>query len=750
MTITNFSIEYDAINRNNTFTNGDTINGRVIVEVSKETKIDSLVFIAQGRARVCWSEHYGQYAHYTKIPSTFKTHIGKIVHKLKAELKQPMKLKKKAKIHFTFVSKADMDIPGLVEPQFGCKKKSVKVFASGNVSMDVHTKRMGYKQGRDLKVTVEINNCSTRSVKPKFILYEKKSYFAQGRRKVCTKEIFNDKIETVASSNKETVTHVITIPRELPPSILNSAIIKLEYRLKVCLNIKCASDPEIKLPIVVLPASEVPADYGFEEFGHPNQASWNIAPQKPAVPEPLGEALHVTAEISNHSTCSVNPKFILYEEEFLFPSNQTVAKVITIPGEQLPSILNYSEYKLKPAKLLARVTCVKVTPGAIDHVTRCDTDTGSGEVHCCGAHTSFARSSRKAPLPPWINSNLLCGNLQDLFLIVLVNERGTFSPGDTLSGKVTVVTSKEIKVQCFRVKAKGKVKVTWSERVGQGIVVHCNKKKYFYFEHIILQDKNKGDGSEIIGPGRNVYPFTFVIPNTCVIMRIKLNPLYKCNAYGLHWDMPSTYEGKWGKVTYSLRTRLTQSIWLVHKTKIEFPFLTKSEFPFASKSDMIIIELKEQQYATRISFYGSQKVTMNVTSERVGVKQGEAIGVSVEVLNESTRTVTPKFYLCEKQTFAAQSKRIVHTNDTLFATGDAVPAEISRTMTKVLSIPPQLAPTFFNCGMMKLEYRIKVTLDGVPLPRDPEIKLPLVILLGSPKPHQQKPKRSIWFRKLPG
>lgn len=75
-----------------------------------------------------------------------------------------------------------------------------------------------------------------------------------------------------------------------------------------------------------------------------------------------------------------------------------------------------------------------------------------------------------------------------------VNERGTFSPGDILSGKVTVVTSKEIKVQCFLVKAKGKVKVTWSERVGQEIVVHCNKKKYFYFEHIILQDKNKGDG----------------------------------------------------------------------------------------------------------------------------------------------------------------------------------------------------------------------------------------------------------------
>lgn len=63
MTILNFSIEYDAINSHNTFTNGDTINGRIIVEVSKETKVQALVFKAQGAARVSWHEHYGQNHH---------------------------------------------------------------------------------------------------------------------------------------------------------------------------------------------------------------------------------------------------------------------------------------------------------------------------------------------------------------------------------------------------------------------------------------------------------------------------------------------------------------------------------------------------------------------------------------------------------------------------------------------------------------------------------------------------------------
>ncbi|XP_028301765.1 arrestin domain-containing protein 3-like [Gouania willdenowi] len=307
-----------------------------------------------------------------------------------------------------------------------------------------------------------------------------------------------------------------------------------------------------------------------------------------------------------------------------------------------------------------------------------------------------------------------------------VNDRGTFSPGDTLSGTVTVVTNKETKVQCLVVKAKGKAMVAWNEQKGPTVMVHSDKKIYFYFEHIIVQDKQMGNGTEIIGPGRNVYQFSFVLPNT---------------------DMPSSFKGKWGHITYSVRAQLTQSLWLVHKAKAEVPFLSKSEFPFASKSEIIIIGLQEPQNATRISFFGSGKITMNVTSEKMGLRQGEAMGVTVDVVNSSARRVVPQFFLCEKQTFAAQSKIKVHGKDVFFGTGDPVPAESRGTITKVLSIPPQLPPTFFNCCMMKLEYRLKITLD-VPFVRDQVIKIPLVILLGSPRPHQQKPKKSIWFKKF--
>lgn len=99
------------------------------------------------------------------------------------------------------------------------------------LEMNLHTFR--HSTGDVLQVTVDIRNHSTRSVKPRIIIYEKQSFFAQRARKVHTTVIQKEKVESVASCSRETVTRLIGIPADLPASILNSAIIKLEYRLKV-------------------------------------------------------------------------------------------------------------------------------------------------------------------------------------------------------------------------------------------------------------------------------------------------------------------------------------------------------------------------------------------------------------------------------------------------------------------------------------------------------------------------------------
>ncbi|XP_061905547.1 arrestin domain-containing protein 2-like [Entelurus aequoreus] len=201
------------------------------------------------------------------MPSSFKSGTGRIVHKVKAELKQSMKLTKEAKVHFTFVSKADMDIHGLMlRSLFRLIHEynpHLIVLSLRNLSMSALIKVSAslapeMSQCEDLRVKVVVHNQSSRAVKPKMVLYKKKSFFAQGERKHSTMDILEEKAESINAYSKETVNMVITIPRELPSSILNCGIIKLEYRLKIILDIKYAINPKIKLPIVVLPALDVP------------------------------------------------------------------------------------------------------------------------------------------------------------------------------------------------------------------------------------------------------------------------------------------------------------------------------------------------------------------------------------------------------------------------------------------------------------------------------------------------------------
>ncbi|KAL0979755.1 hypothetical protein UPYG_G00189210 [Umbra pygmaea] len=298
MTIKVFSIEYDTINLQNTFTNGDHLTGRITVDVSKNTKIKSITFVAKGKATVRWTERYGPHStvvyyaseKYFKIehnilkkgtgndgeiicpgkhvfpftfqipdrnmPCSFKAHPGKIVYSLEAKLHRSMKLAKTARTTFTFISKADMTLPGLMEPQYVTTDKNIVFFASGNIALNMHTERIGYQQGEVLKVTADVINSSTRNVKPIFYFYLKKSFYARGKRKVDTHNLVKEKGESVPSSTKNTVTRFIPIAAELTPSILNCHIIRLEYRLKVVLKVALTKNPEIKLPVIVLPASQ--------------------------------------------------------------------------------------------------------------------------------------------------------------------------------------------------------------------------------------------------------------------------------------------------------------------------------------------------------------------------------------------------------------------------------------------------------------------------------------------------------------
>ncbi|XP_062397992.1 arrestin domain-containing protein 3-like [Sardina pilchardus] len=314
MGIQSISVDYDAINQRNTFSNGDYISGRVTVDVSSQTRIQSLTIKAKGKAKVLWTEHYHQttVVYYDKekyysqeqhllregqsshgalnlgpgrhvypftfqipnkdMPPSFKGCHGKIRYRLSAKLSRSMAVSKKAKTLFTFVPKANTAYPELMSPQYGTKDKEVSFFASGNISMNIFTERMGYHQGEEVPVIAEIVNSSTREVVPKFYIYQKQSFFARGRRRVSTKDILKEKWQCpLGSSTRETVTQKMAVPQEVTPSILNCRILKVEYRIKAVLSVSLTKDPLIKLPLIVLPSED---DRSEEKLAKPGAMHW--------------------------------------------------------------------------------------------------------------------------------------------------------------------------------------------------------------------------------------------------------------------------------------------------------------------------------------------------------------------------------------------------------------------------------------------------------------------------------------------
>ncbi|XP_040898391.1 arrestin domain-containing protein 3-like [Toxotes jaculatrix] len=352
-TVKSLKVTYNPINEKNTFTSGDLLCGQVALEVAKDCQIESLSIKFKGKAEVLWTERHGQTTvvyhskdkyfsqkHYfirdknhtgndnqtllttqhgdtyssvvapgchvypftfqipfQELPSSFNGSVGKIVYLLEAKLSRSMRIDKKDSTKINFVSKADLhSVPGLMTPQHESKDKKMKVFTSGTVAMDVDIEKSGFFQGEGLKVLAFIQNNSSREIKPKYCVYRKHSFFANGKRRVDTKDLVKEVGEPIPPSASEKVTRVITIPHDLEPSIFNCNIIKAEYRLRVYLDVKYASDPEIKFPIMILPAFQFPAaaplpaaaGFGLEPFGNPVPPAWGIAPpQPPVVPQPF-------------------------------------------------------------------------------------------------------------------------------------------------------------------------------------------------------------------------------------------------------------------------------------------------------------------------------------------------------------------------------------------------------------------------------------------------------------------------------
>ncbi|XP_044052624.1 arrestin domain-containing protein 3-like [Siniperca chuatsi] len=330
--INDFSITYEALNEEDTFSEGDTITGTLTFTLKKETKVKSLFLKAKGDANVHWTEgsgdderSYSAHRRYFKLkenlvagndkgtvlsqgvhcfkfrfqipqgdmPSSFKGFHGKIVYMLEAKMSRSWRWPTKVQKEFKFVSKSFPHSSQVMCPNSGSVDKKMGVFSKGQVEMSATVNRNVCCPGDTLSVFAKIHNSSSKKMRPKFSLQQKTVYRASGSTNTSDKSLCKMVGDTITLNSEETVSCQLKIPADVIHTLHNCEILSVDYYLKVYLDIKFAIDPEVVLPVIIVPSSfatlqpgEAVGPYPAGAVGGPSYSDFP-PPAFPVGPYPL-------------------------------------------------------------------------------------------------------------------------------------------------------------------------------------------------------------------------------------------------------------------------------------------------------------------------------------------------------------------------------------------------------------------------------------------------------------------------------
>ncbi|XP_069691686.1 arrestin domain-containing protein 17-like [Periplaneta americana] len=284
MGLKNLELIFD--NSQRTYYSGQTVSGRLIVDIDAPKNLRSITAKFKGEAECHWSErhsrqrngkresytvHYRGHEQYfeqriklfggagdteilpagqhcyqfsmmlpNNLPSSFEGNYGYIRYTVKATLDRPWKFDHEVKAAFTVLSQVDLNLDPRNREPF--KAEDSKTFCcccceSGPLTLATHLPTRGFVPGQSVPMTIEVDNASNVKINEvcceiiKIVTYHSQSPpKSKEDRVTVTSMIINESVE---ANDSKTWCRKMDIP-PLPPSQLRECrIIDLEYKLKI-------------------------------------------------------------------------------------------------------------------------------------------------------------------------------------------------------------------------------------------------------------------------------------------------------------------------------------------------------------------------------------------------------------------------------------------------------------------------------------------------------------------------------------
>lgn len=276
------------------------------------------------------------------------------------------------------------------------------------------------------------------------------------------------------------------------------------------------------------------------------------------------------------------------------------------------------------------------------------------------------------------------------------NRHNIYFPGQTVYGTVEIVADTLTKVRAINVRCKGEAHTEWVEskddqtsdgKTESTNTMHTGHEEYFQISYCIASSK-AGEDHMDIPPGSHTYNFTCALPPV----------------------LPSSFEGPFGYVRYTIRIILDVPRGVVEETKLPFTVVNAFDLNLnPSYKEPIHIQMEK----TFCCFCcASAPLSVDVRSPVSGFVPGQKIPVRVEVENKSNVQVHfIKIFLRRVVTYRATSPTKVtkKTKDAVLTLQEGpVPAGSTRSWNLTMRIPSAPPSDLVNCNIIDLDYDFKV------------------------------------------
>ncbi|KAM3867924.1 arrestin domain-containing protein 1-like [Diretmus argenteus] len=277
------------------------------------------------------------------------------------------------------------------------------------------------------------------------------------------------------------------------------------------------------------------------------------------------------------------------------------------------------------------------------------------------------------------------------FELSLDNNKVVYSPGESISGTLTIKAAQTLQCKAIKVNCNGFCGIT--HKVND---TAWTKEEQYFNSTISVADKGT------LKQGDHRFPFKFLIPASA----------------------PTSFEGNYGKIMYRVRA-FVDTPRFTKNYKTEKPFYMLSLLNLNEVPDILgpSSSAVTRQFTYLLVKTGT--VILTAQSDKKGYTPGQVIQLTANIHNQSGKTTgTVVASLIQRVTY--ETKKPTHDVRTIAEVeGTGVKGGKEAEWKEQIIVPPLPQSSLSGCDLIKIEYYIKVGL------KSPDVMLTLPIHIGN-------------------